>query len=74
MATPVSFQDTVHGKCKVKYIVSHDKGNQTVRKFTDHKGCVAWTQENWSNMAPLCPSSPQVKWFFLVRFIWSGVV
>lgn len=66
VAQPVAeiTEDTVHGKCKVKYIVSHDRtnqGNQTVRKFTDHKGCVAWTQENWSNMAPLCPASPQAQ-------------
>lgn len=53
-------EDTVHGKCKVKYIVSSERGNQTVRKFTDHKGCEAWNQENWSNMAPFyCSANTQ---------------
>lgn len=63
VASPVAevAEDTVHGKCKVKYIVSRERdGNQTVRKFTDHKDCEAWSRESWSNMAPfVCGAGAQ---------------
>lgn len=59
----VIIQDTIHGKCKVKYILGAERGNQTVRKFTDQKSCEAWNQENWSNMMPFyCTANMQVTY------------